>query len=67
MSIPELPTAHKWEQIAPETDRMRVPGGWLYKFTLYTRHGALNEFQEHSVALTFVPNPCWHAQSEPAS
>lgn len=38
----------KWEKVAEGTSRLRVPGGWLYLFNVYTSGG---------VALAFVPDP----------
>lgn len=52
----------EWEWVADEenreTHRMRVPGGWLVRETLY-RHGGENErgrdwYEPVSVALVFV-------------
>ena len=38
---------HEWEEVATGTDRLRVPGGWLYAVS----------FEDGSDAVTFVPVP----------
>lgn len=42
------PTA-KWEPVADDLRRIKVPGGWLYRTSLLTAAGA-------AVALLFVPD-----------
>lgn len=38
---------HEWEPVGSDTERMRVPGGWLYRYTSASG----------DVALVFVPTP----------
>jgi hypothetical protein len=39
----------KWERVAEDTERLPVPGGWLYQVRVSSR-------PESSVALCFVPD-----------
>lgn len=48
----------EWESVAKELQRIRVPGGWLYRTYLYAdrdEYGRAGEVV--GVALTFVPSP----------
>lgn len=40
---------HKWEQIDKFTDRMKVPGGWIYRY-ISSRFST-----DAGVAMVFVP------------
>ncbi|KKL18483.1 hypothetical protein LCGC14_2475060, partial [marine sediment metagenome] len=40
---------HDWESLNSETDRLAVPGGWLYRTAICDEDG-------NSVALCFVPD-----------
>jgi sugar/nucleoside kinase (ribokinase family) len=42
----------KWERVAEDTDRLPVPGGWLYRTKQYAGAGG-----GYNVALCFVPAP----------
>ncbi len=54
---------HYWEMICEEddsfhfrrTERLDVPGGWLYRFEAYTPLS--HDANQHSVAMQFVPTP----------
>lgn len=45
-------TETKWEQIDPETTRIRVPGGWIYSLV----SGVYNNYPG-GFAAVFVPDP----------
>lgn len=51
--------AGQWEpvhkDIADSTERMRVPGGWLYRTSIY----GSSETETLSVSLVFVPSSRW--------
>jgi hypothetical protein len=49
---------HEWLYVAPCTERMRVPGGWLYRVTDRESHSSEPPtcWVQNAVALCFVPD-----------
>lgn len=52
-------SAKPWEVVTAEageeTDRLRVPGGWLYRTSLFPLNGEGGEDQPIAVAMCFQP------------
>jgi hypothetical protein len=46
-----MPTEPKWERVTDGTFRLPVPGGWLYRTSVWQRELLV------SSTMTYVPNP----------